>query len=1084
MCLKNRVDMHWSKGMALPGDKNKFQLKAVPNSVCALSVTDRSTKILSKSTGFNRESVFKSLKKFDTESAGLNHGRGTRCRNVTETVSSDDASAYLNFPETDSRFLDSEQAFQDFGAVIISNLAIQTRPCKEQRNTEKSMRNMPRTSNVRTYGTEPENIIQPKRSDIIKLLSKQREMSLGFELRNFFPETWIWDIVNIGDSGIAELDVIVPHTITEWESEAVCLSKESGLGVAEVKRITTYQPFFLDFAVPRSVKRKEIFYLSVSVFNYEDTNLPIKITYSPSEKFVLKEENHGSYCVKSKSKIVHKFVLEPVMLGEAVVTIMAEIDADFHGWCGNFTGNLRDTVSKKTFVKYEGFPAETVKSGFICGDDKNFETEVSWSIKIPADIVETSLRLDALVSGDILGPSLKNIDKLLMLPTGCGEQNMILLAPNILILEYLLLTKPNEAELIEKALKNLDLGYQKQLNYRRADGSYSAFGEKDERGSIWLTAFVVRYISQAQKFIHIDKRDLQASVDWILRHQLENGCFPVVGKIYHRDLKGKFSENDSSKALTAYIIISLIESGLVSESDPAMKNAVFCLKGIEQSSGSYGELLTTYALLMVGEVRLAQGLMFETLKAANRVYGLLWWESDQESSTESSVEMTAYGILCLLKLGGPHFAAAASDAVKWITQYRNRNGGFVSTQDTILALEAVSKLSASLPQMSDTDKLTISLETKNENFTLDVTKDNMFIQQRQSLPSYLTNVKFAATGRGCALVQTHARYNTRHGTHNNQLKIQLKIDSISDIDLYFVTKFDICVRLKSATETIKMAVMEVFMVSGFYPDRASLYSIPISRKGVRKWEEYEEKVVFYFEDLKQRKVCVQFLVNQEVCVEKTSPAMIKLYDYYNGQHATSVKYSLQPECHNTTDNWLNEVPEGKAESKRDTSRRPEVQSAVKPGFVDVEFDLETPEEVGPLPVYVPSPLKNTPDCPECPEKVPDVLPEIYCSAQRVLAVNTREVGLLEIIRDLTPRANSSAFFERTVSFGLKKECICPALAKADSLSLIIVTPLKAQSFNPRYLNLDGSAVVVPVESKDHLHRYVKQAITYCEKWRG
>lgn len=46
--------------------------------------------------------------------------------------------------------------------------------------------------------------------------------------------------------------------------------------------------------------------------------------------------------------------------------------------------------------------------------------------------------------------------------------------------------------------------------------------------------------------------------------------------------------------------------------------------------------------------------------------------------------------------------------------------------------------------------------------------------------------------------------------------------------------------------------------------------------------------MFYFEDLKQRKVCVQFLVNQEVCVEKTNPAIIKLYDYYNNQHATSV----------------------------------------------------------------------------------------------------------------------------------------------------------------------------------------------------
>lgn len=42
--------------------------------------------------------------------------------------------------------------------------------------------------------------------------------------------------------------------------------------------------------------------------------------------------------------------------------------------------------------------------------------------------------------------------------------------------------------------------------------------------------------------------------------------------------------------------------------------------------------------------------------------------------------MTSYGILSLVKLGGSYFLAAASDAVRWITQYRNQNGGFLSTQ--------------------------------------------------------------------------------------------------------------------------------------------------------------------------------------------------------------------------------------------------------------------------------------------------------------------------------------------------------------------------------------------------------------------
>lgn len=39
--------------------------------------------------------------------------------------------------------------------------------------------------------------------------------------------------------------------------------------------------------------------------------------------------------------------------------------------------------------------------------------------------------------GDILGSSLNNLDKLLRMPYGCGEQNMINFAPNIYVMKYL-----------------------------------------------------------------------------------------------------------------------------------------------------------------------------------------------------------------------------------------------------------------------------------------------------------------------------------------------------------------------------------------------------------------------------------------------------------------------------------------------------------------------------------------------------------------------------------------------------------------------------------------------------------------------
>lgn len=36
-----------------------------------------------------------------------------------------------------------------------------------------------------------------------------------------------------------------------------------------------------------------------------------------------------------------------------------------------------------------------------------------------------------------MGPTLNNLDKLLRLPFGCGEQNMIHFAPNVFVLKYL-----------------------------------------------------------------------------------------------------------------------------------------------------------------------------------------------------------------------------------------------------------------------------------------------------------------------------------------------------------------------------------------------------------------------------------------------------------------------------------------------------------------------------------------------------------------------------------------------------------------------------------------------------------------------
>lgn len=65
-----------------------------------------------------------------------------------------------------------------------------------------------------------------------------------------------------------------------------------------------------------------------------------------------------------------------------------------------------------------------------------------------------------------MGRAMKNLDRLLAMPYGCGEQNMVLFAPNIFILNYLKSTSQLTPEILDRATRFLESGEQtKSLNF-------------------------------------------------------------------------------------------------------------------------------------------------------------------------------------------------------------------------------------------------------------------------------------------------------------------------------------------------------------------------------------------------------------------------------------------------------------------------------------------------------------------------------------------------------------------------------------------------------------------------------------------
>lgn len=65
-----------------------------------------------------------------------------------------------------------------------------------------------------------------------------------------------------------------------------------------------------------------------------------------------------------------------------------------------------------------------------------------------------------LHKGDILGLSINNMDSLVQMPLGCGEQNMIRFAPSIYILQYLDKSTLDNQEIRSRSLTFLTEGKQ------------------------------------------------------------------------------------------------------------------------------------------------------------------------------------------------------------------------------------------------------------------------------------------------------------------------------------------------------------------------------------------------------------------------------------------------------------------------------------------------------------------------------------------------------------------------------------------------------------------------------------------------
>uniref|UniRef100_A0A7N9B151 Alpha-2-macroglobulin-like n=1 Tax=Mastacembelus armatus TaxID=205130 RepID=A0A7N9B151_9TELE len=676
------------------------------------------------------------------------------------------------------------------------------------------------------------------------------------------------------ESGTKDVSLTVPDTITTWETEAFCLSPQ-GFGLAPRKEITVFQPFFLELTLPYSIIRGEHFELKATTFNYLTSCIMVTVTPAPSLDYTLTPLSGDQYtsCLCGSERKTLSWTMTPSTLGTVNVSVTAEAVAS-QASCDNEIVSVPergriDVVTKSLIVKAEGSEMEKTYNWLLCPKGEALTEETH--IQLPENVILGSARASVSVLGDILGRALKNLDGLLQMPYGCGEQNMALLAPNIYILEYLTNTQQLTPAIKEKATTFLTSGYQRELNYKHADGAYSTFGSG--AGNTWLTAFVLRCFTKAQSFIYIDPKKIEESKTWLLQQQQETGCFVMSGKLFHNRMKGGVSDEVT---LSAYITAVFLEMKMP-VNDPVMNKSLSCLKqSVTDFSNTYTTALLAYVFTLAGDMETRAQLLQHLDIAGIKEGGFLHWsQTATETSASLSVEISSYVLLAKLSASPSNEDLGyASHIIRWLTSQQNHYGGFSSTQDTVVALQALALYSTLV--FSPEGSSTVTVQSPSGQLTFDVNQNNKLLYQEKMLQDLTGKYSLEVKCTACVSMQISLHYNIPTPTDVTTLSVEVT----PEVDCTKSHRPKLTLKYSGKQTSTNMVILDIKMLSGFVPDPESLKRL----KGallVDRVEQIEDHVVVYLTELtKNVPVDHQLELIQELSVEKLKPAVVKIYDYY------------------------------------------------------------------------------------------------------------------------------------------------------------------------------------------------------------
>ncbi|XP_075144191.1 alpha-2-macroglobulin-like protein 1 [Leptodactylus fuscus] len=848
-CYPNPVSLQFSEKQNLPGSSVNLHISAYPNSICSIRAVDKSAELLKAEEKRSEDAVNENLSQWDIHDYPEGIEELQKCPPGSSPA-----------PVEASEKPDTYSLLKDSGIKSLSNFLT---------------RKPPKCQNVTFYRaltfSEVAEIPPP-----------------GAKVRRRFPRTWFMSIISVGSTGHLDYPLRMPDTITQWDTDGFCTSAV-GLGFSPLTSIQTFQPMSLEMIIPYSVKQGEILPLKGIALNFMRQCIKVQATLYRSKDFQVEPCDGCPYTACLCSDPTYTFIwnIRPLTLGALNITIGIEALSTSDLCDGQQPivppKGHSDIVQRRLIVEPNGVPVEDIHSARLCFNDL---------LKIPVDLPDNAVlgsqSAQVTVTGDIMGKPLDNLDNLVKLPKGCGEQRMMIFATIISILSYYSTNGHLTDETLQKGKQLLETSFQTQLNYRHEDGSYSAFGDIDIIGSTWLTAFVAKGFSWGKKFIDIDDKQITDPLDWLRRHQLSNGCFKNLGRLFQREVQGGV---DNEMSLAAYVLSSFLEVGDPQYND-VIEKAKQCLEGCTApDSSTYTKALCAYTYTLMGNSGKRKQLLDQLDQVAIRKGNSTHWSKNSQIPKDDplwpkpnavDVETTGYVVLAYASGDDPTETdlQKAARAVNWFTTQQNANGGFASTQDTVVALQAISTYDSLT--FVDENLPTVTI-TNDKGFHVNVTANRQKPSEVQvvKLPDIPANYILKGSGKsGCANVQIIKRYNILNPEPEGTFSLVVNTSPI-ECPPHPEPSFtlDIIVSLSSASKIAEsnMAIIVIKMISGFVPvDKNRV----LHNSSVKKVEDDPTSVTIYFEKIDSTPTEISLEFKQQSEVQNLQPAVVFVKDYY------------------------------------------------------------------------------------------------------------------------------------------------------------------------------------------------------------